>query len=122
MKFLVDVNLSPRLVQILNQYGVNAVHWSEIGSLKAPDEEIFLLARKRNFVVITHDLDFGAILAATQADAPSVIQIRTLNVSPEVIGPKLLKIIKEFGETLEQGALIVLDERKARIRILPLND
>jgi len=81
LKFLVDVNLSPRLVQILNQYGVNAVHWSEIGSLKAPDEEIFLLARKRNFVVITHDLDFGAILAATQADAPSVIQIRTLNVS-----------------------------------------
>jgi predicted nuclease of predicted toxin-antitoxin system len=33
-------------------------------------------ALANNFVVLTHDLDFGTILAATQGNKPSVVQIR----------------------------------------------
>jgi len=43
-------------------------------------------ARTHDFVVLTHDLDFGAILAATHGDKPSVVQIRAEDVSPDVIG------------------------------------
>ena len=120
MKVLIDMNLSPKLTQILKNHGIEAIHWKDVGSPEATDEEILFWAKKRGFIVITHDLDFGAILAATKTKAPSVVQIRTLNVAPEIIGPKLANLLKKFREILEQGALIVVDERKARVRILPL--
>jgi len=69
---------------------------------------------------LTHDLDFGAILAATKANFPSVIQIRTLDVRPHILKPKILYLLDRYKEYLEKGALIILDERKARVRILPL--
>ena len=120
MKILIDMNLSPQLVQIFKEYGIEAIHWKDIGAFEASDEEILFWAKKRNFIVVTHDLDFGAILAATKTNAPSVVQIRTLNVVPEIIGPKLVKVLKKFRVILEQGALIVVEERKTRVRILPL--
>ena len=77
-------------------------------------------AKERGYVVVTHDLDFGAILAATEASFPSVVQVRTLNVSPESIGPKLADLIEIYRKPLEEGALILLDDAKVRVKILPL--
>ena len=42
------------------------------------------------FVVLTQDLDFSAILAATNAAMPSVVQVRGDDTSPEKIGPQVL--------------------------------
>ena len=52
MKILIDMNISPDLVKVLNN----------------------------SYAILTHDLDFGTILAVSQALAPSVIQIRTQNL------------------------------------------
>jgi predicted nuclease of predicted toxin-antitoxin system len=65
MKLLIDMNLSPRWVQVFEQAGIQAVHWSLIGPGNAPDREIMAFAKSGGWVVLTHDLDFGAILAAT---------------------------------------------------------
>ena len=75
MKLLVDMNLSPSWVDRLSQHGFEAVHWSTIGAATAPDAEILVWAREHRFVVITNDLDFSAILAATPGQTPSVVQI-----------------------------------------------
>lgn len=48
-----------------------------IGAANAPDKAIVDYAKAQGLVVLTHDLDFGAILAATRAEGPSVVQIRT---------------------------------------------
>jgi len=40
MKILVDMNLSPGWAGFLNGNGIEAVHWSFIGSPDAPDSEI----------------------------------------------------------------------------------
>lgn len=45
--------------------------------MSATDEEIMRWARENGYVVFTHDLNFGVILAATRAQSPSVIQVRT---------------------------------------------
>lgn len=66
MKLIVDMNLSPRWIQLLNQAGMEAIHWSEVGRANAKDSEIMIYARTNNCVVLTHDLDFSAILSATQ--------------------------------------------------------
>ncbi len=86
MKRLVDMNLSPRWVNLLADAGMVAAHGSTLGANNAPNAEIMAYAREHHWVVLTHDLDFSAILAATHGDKPSVVQIRAEDVSPGVIG------------------------------------
>lgn len=120
MKLLVDMNLSPEWVAVIRQAGWEAVHWSSVGNLRAADSEIMAWAKQNGHVVFTHDLDFGTLLALTQADGPSVIQVRTQDVTPAAIGKLVLGALRQFELELEKGALIVLDESRARARVLPL--
>jgi predicted nuclease of predicted toxin-antitoxin system len=70
--------------------------------------------------VLTHDLDFGAILAATQGAKPSVVQIRSENVGPQVIGQRVIDALLQMTTELERGALLTVDPSRARLRVLPL--
>jgi predicted nuclease of predicted toxin-antitoxin system len=98
----------------------DALHWATIGDARARDTEIFAYAKEKDYIVFTHDLDFGSILAATNADAPSVIQARTQDTMPAALGARLLEAVRKFEGVLKQGALLTLDEAKQRIRVLPL--
>jgi predicted nuclease of predicted toxin-antitoxin system len=120
MKLLLDMNLSPRWVGLLNKAGFEAVHWSAIGSGSAADVEIMTFARHQGYVVLTHDLDFGAILAATRANKPSVVQLRSENLSIDVIGQSVIDALREVATDLEDGALVTVDPGRTRVRVLPL--
>ena len=120
MKLLIDMNLSPTWVSVLKEAGLEPVHWSSIGRPDAPDNEILGYARSNGYVVFTHDLDFGTILAATKANYPSVIQIRSQNVAPEHLGRLVVSALHQFEKYLKAGALVTVDEKKLRVRILPL--
>lgn len=119
MKLLVDMNLSPRWVDTLAEGGIDAEHWSTLGAGNAPDATIMAYARERDFVVLTHDLDFSAILAATHAEKPSVVQIRAENVSPDVIGSHVLIALRQMTAELDAGALVTVDPRRTRLYVLP---
>ena len=60
------------------------------------------------------------MLALTQAEGPSVIQVRTQDVTPTAIGKLVTNALSQFQSQLKKGALIVLDEANVRARILPL--
>jgi len=120
MKLLIDMNLSPQWVPVLEEAGWESVHWSRIGRPDAPDHEVLDYGRSNGYVVFTHDLDFGTVLAATKASSPSVIQIRTQDVTPAHLGQLLISALHQFKHYLEAGALITVDETKLRARILPL--
>jgi len=120
MKILVDMNLSPSWVEFLNSRGYETYHWSTIGDFGASDRVILEWAKENGCVVFTHDLDFGALLAAGKGKGPSVIQARTQRVLPEAIGDMVVKIIEDYRNELEEGALLIIDRVRSRIRILPL--
>jgi predicted nuclease of predicted toxin-antitoxin system len=120
MKVLIDMNLSPDWTAVLEAENIEAVHWSSVGKITAPDEEIMQYAREKGFIVFTHDLDFGSMLALTQASNPSVLQVRAQDILPKSIGKIVIKILQKYETELEQGALIVFDKAKERVRILPL--
>lgn len=120
MKLLVDMNLSPRWVSLLVDAGIEAAHWSMLGARNAPDIEIMAFAKANGFVVLTHDLDFSAILAATHGDKPSVVQIRAEDVSPDVIGGLVIDALRQMSAELEEGALLTIDPNRTRLRLLPL--
>jgi len=120
MKILIDMNLSPRWSRVLEKHGHTCTHWSEVGDPTSSDTIIMRWARENDHIVLTHDLDFGAILASTQASAPSVIQIRTQDVLPPAMERLLAEALQKYETELTEGALIVLDQTRSRIRILPL--
>jgi predicted nuclease of predicted toxin-antitoxin system len=120
MKILIDMNLSPDRVSRFARSEIEAVHWSKLGSPQAKDYEIMEYAQSNGFIVFTHDLDFGAILAATNADSPSVVQMRTQETFPNIVGDIVIAAIAQFRQELEIGALISIDIQRSRVRILPI--
>ena len=120
LRLLIDMNLSPSWVEVLREAGFEAAHWYLIGAPNAHDSELFAWARENGYIIFTHDLDFGALLAATGAESPSVFQIRTDDVSPDALAPRAIDLLRRFAPQLSAGALIVVDEMRERVRILPL--
>jgi len=55
-----------------------------------------------------------------KAKKPSVIHVRTQNITVEYLSKMVISSIWTYTEVSEKGALIVIDEDKKRIRILPL--
>lgn len=120
MRLVLDMNLPPSWVDRLAKQGLESVHWSTLGAATAPDREVLAWVREHGCVLVTHDLDFSAILAATSAWTPSVVQLRSLDpLSDRAIGA-LVAAIREHRDAIERGALLSIDDRGARVRILPL--
>jgi len=120
IRILVDMNLSPDWVGYLQNHGWDTVHWSTVGDPSAHDTTIMDWAITHQYVVFTHDLDFGAMLALTHHAGPSVIQIRNLDVFPHTIGNAVVAAIRQTESDLVKGALVVIRDNNSRIRILPL--
>jgi predicted nuclease of predicted toxin-antitoxin system len=120
MRFLIDMNLSPVWVSFLQEAGLEAVHWSTVGAPDSSDHTLMQWAGANDHVVVTNDLDFSAILAATRRKKPSVIQIRADLLTPAAIGSAVLRAIAQTEFELLEGALISIDPVRARVRILPL--
>lgn len=99
---------------------IEAAHWPTLGANSAPDSEIMSYASTNGHVVLTHDLDFSAILAATHGEKPSVVQIRAEDVSPDVIGKQVIVALRQMASELEAGALLTVDLNRTRLRVLPL--
>lgn len=120
IKIVVDMNLSPEWIPLLTGNGWEAVHWFTVGDPRACDTEIMAWARAHDFVVFTHDLDFGTTLALTHAAGPSVLQLRGQRVLPKHIFKPVVATLKRYETELIAGALVVVEENRSRVRILPL--
>jgi len=114
MKLLVDMNLSPRWVDLFAGVGM-------VGAKNAPDSEIMVYASANDYVVLTHDLDFSAILAASHGEKPSVVQIRAEDISPDAIGRQVVIALRQMSIELNEGALLTIDPNRTRLRVLPLH-
>jgi predicted nuclease of predicted toxin-antitoxin system len=119
LQIVVDMNLSPGWVPLLNEAGIPAVHWSTVGDPRALDAEIMKWAADNNHAVFTLDLDFSAILALTHENGPSVIQFRADDVLPGAESGPIIAAIKRHETELLAGALVVIEPERSRVRILP---
>jgi predicted nuclease of predicted toxin-antitoxin system len=120
VKLLVDMNLSPSWIPRLARHRFEVVHWSTLGAATAPDEEILTWAREHGFTVVTNDLDFSAILAATDWNSPSVVQVRMQDVLSDEATTAVAAALETFKSEIEDGALLSVDESGTRVRMLPL--
>jgi predicted nuclease of predicted toxin-antitoxin system len=120
MKFLLNVNVSYRLGALLAGVGHEFRHAANVGLGMATDAAILEVARLSNEVVITHDLDYGALLAFSGAATPSVIIFRMQNVG----GSEMYDLLQQRWESLEialsEGSVVIIEPNSLRIRRLPI--
>ncbi len=120
MKFLANMGISPDTVTWLRGLGYDAIHLDKEGLGRLPDSQILVRAHAEGYIVLTHDLDFGDLMAASGASAPSVIIFRLRNMRPDSVNRHLRQIIERFDQELERGAIITVTEANIRVRDLPI--
>ncbi len=120
MKFLLDVNMPPQLAASLTRAGHTARHASVEGFPKASDIELLEIAKVENEVVLTHDLDFGQLLAFTGYGFPSVVIFRIHQINAELFENLLFLNWNLIEPSLIDGAVVIIEETKIRIKKLPI--
>ena len=120
MKFLADMGISPHTVAFLGGLGHDAVHLHAQGLDRLQDPGILEKARDEGRVLLTHDLGFGELMAASGAKLPSVIVFRLRNMRPNRVNRYLDSIVSQHRQSLEQGAVISVTEGQIRVRLLPI--
>jgi len=120
MKLLLDQGLPRSAAALLCATGIDTIHVADIGFSQAEDVEIIQRAKEENYVVVTLDADFHALLALDEANSPSVIRIRIERLRAKALTDLLLTVIAECRDDIEKGSAITVEVNRIRVRLLPL--
>ena len=120
MKILLDMNVPLDYAMLLSERGFNALRWSDVGAPNAADAEIMEYARKHDYIVLTYDLDFSAILSVTHERKPSIAQIRVSDIYAGQVADIIKNNLNQYADEMKKGAILSIDFKKARLRLLPL--
>ena len=118
MKFLLNMNVPRVLAERLRAVGHECRHVGDLGLATATDTAVVEEARRNGEVILTHDLDYGNLLAFSGTASPSVVILRLRNTHPANILERILKAWPEIATPLERGAIVVLEDVAIRIRQL----
>lgn len=121
MRLLVDANLSPRLTDHLSEAGHDVIHVRDRGLQGAEDDAVLDLADRESRVVISADTDFSGILARRRVRHPSFILIRRrAGRRTSELSPILVTTLNRTEPALTEGAIVVVEDTRIRVRRLPL--
>ncbi|MEL7054477.1 MAG: DUF5615 family PIN-like protein [Cyanobacteria bacterium J06588_5] len=115
------MGVSPQTVDVLRNQGYDATHISEEGLFRMRDAEILEKARQEERIVLTFDLDFADLLAASVATLPSTVIFRLKKTRPDFVSSRLLSVLSDCKGDLESGALVTIEDSRYRLRHLPIN-
>jgi predicted nuclease of predicted toxin-antitoxin system len=116
VRFLVDENLSPSHVETIRASGHGAVSVVELGLSGADDSIVRRAAIEGGRILVTLDGDFANMLRYPPAGTPGVLRFRLHPPTEEAIAAALRFAISRLAGMRLEGKLVVVDERKIRIR------
>lgn len=120
MRFLANMGISPVTGSFLLEAGHEASHLQEAGLDTMPDHQILQKARAEGCVLLTSDLDFGDLLAASGAALPTVVVFRLRSLVPENVNRHVAMLLARHSSELERGAIVSVAEDHIRVRRLPI--
>jgi len=122
LRFLADIHISPRTVKALQSEGHDIVHITGFLPATETDRRIVEFAAEEGHVIVTQNLDFSALVVKRGKSKPSVLSFRVSNAKPDHITEVLKSVLVTVSKELEKGAIISVDDRGVRIRLLPIKD
>jgi predicted nuclease of predicted toxin-antitoxin system len=120
MRFLADVGVSPSIVAHLRSIGHDVESLVESGRHRLTDREIYAIAAADRRTIVTFDLDFAALAAAARGDIASVLIFRLDNPRNAAVVARIDDALGGAIAALEQGAVVVFEPARLRVRRLPL--
>jgi predicted nuclease of predicted toxin-antitoxin system len=122
LRFLADMGISTKTVSWLKSKGHNTNHLLELNMHTASDEDVLEKARIEKRILLTMDLDFGYLLAVAKQKMPCVVIFRLKNETAENVNHHLKSIISYLERQLDlDGLILSVDEKRIRVRRLPIN-
>jgi predicted nuclease of predicted toxin-antitoxin system len=95
----------------------------DYGMAAEDDESIFERAAHEGRILISADTDFGTILALRKTSKPSVILFRrSTSRHPHDQISALLSNLSDISADLDDGCIVVFEQRRIRMRRLPIFD
>jgi len=119
MRFLADMGVSHRVATWLREQGHDVVHLRDEGLHRLPNGDIFAKAARERRIVLTFDLDFGEILARARGAIVSVVLFRLNDTSTSFVIQRLERILLDAAGSLRDGAVVVVEDARHRIRRVP---
>jgi predicted nuclease of predicted toxin-antitoxin system len=120
MRFVLDMGLARSTAEFLRQQGHDAIHLRDQGLQRLSDERIVDKALAEQRIILTHDLDFGRIVALSRGQLPSVITFRLTDMRATEVSRRVEDVLDRFAALLEEGALISVTDDAVRVRRLPV--
>jgi len=105
----------------LTSRGHDVVHLSEQGLERLPDDRVVAKAKDEERIIVTHDLDFGRIVALSGRSVPSIVTLRLADMTPKHVNSALEIVLRDAILSLERGALVTITDSGIRIRELPID-
>lgn len=121
VRFLANMNVSPLTVASLRDKGLDAVRVSDVLPATAEDRVVLQYARETGRAIITHDLDFSALLAVEGHTRPSLVTLRISVTDPASVTRRIMEILPRIEQLLLQGCAITVDDAAVRVRRLPID-
>ena len=120
IRFLLDMGIAQSTGQYLRSRGHDVIHLLDAGLERLPDEGIVAKAQHEKRTIVTHDLDFGRIVALSGSSVPSVITLRLSNMTPAHVNAALALVLRTTAPSLERGSLLTITDQGIRVRTLPV--
>ncbi len=122
MKFLLDMGISVSSARFLDVLGYDAIHLRDQGLQRLEDKKIIEKAAQEGRIILTHDLDFGRLMALSHSHLPSIVTFRLVDMRPAIVNHYLNETLTRFASELQTGALASVNEKTIRVRLLPVQD
>jgi predicted nuclease of predicted toxin-antitoxin system len=121
MRLLVDMNLSPRVSEALrNHMAMMSCSFRTTAWNEWPIRMFSPRRQQEDRVVITGDLDFGDLVASSAAQTVSVIPFRLRNMNASRVIARLEVVLPRAEAALENGAIVIVEDARERVRTLPI--
>jgi predicted nuclease of predicted toxin-antitoxin system len=105
MRFLANMGISPTTVAYLRAAGHNAIHLHEAQQDTLPDSAILAKARSEDRILLTSDLDFGDLLAASGEALPTVAIFRLRSMVPENVNRHIGMLLDQYSLNCSKAQL-----------------
>ncbi len=114
MRLVADEGCDFAVVRTLRAAGHEVIAVAEI-SPRIPDEQVLELARKKNYVLITEDKDFGELVYARNRQTSGVVLLRFPGNARAAMARMTSDAIKTLGDKLGRR-FTVIEPGKVRSR------